>query len=348
MSHQSPPPIAAATDALERAAELEPSDWSGAIELLCEANRRNRSDAIELELAALRHRSARRLDGSAHIASPAAGAAPPIGDHGLPEVSIAELDAATLRAAIVADGSLLVRNALALEHVREVTAMIDRTFEARDAYGPLAGRSKHRSRTSWWDPLPLDAHAAAGLGRTWVRDGGGALLGDSPRAMFEILELYSGLGLHSVASEYLGERPVLSANKCTLRRVPLDATGGWHQDGAFLGDNIRALNLWLCLTPCGVDAPGLDLVPRRLDSIIETGTGGAYFDWAVGADVVTEIVGERGTLRPQFDAGDLLLFDEMYLHSTAVEPTMTRPRHAIEMWCFTASAYPAGHVALVW
>ena len=75
---------------------------------------------------------------------------------------------------------------------------------------------------------------------------------------------------------------MLSANKCTLRRVPLTSNTDWHQDGAFLGRGIRALNVWVALTHCGVDAPGMDLLPRRLDHIVETGTGGAIFDWAVG------------------------------------------------------------------
>ena len=101
------------------------------------------------------------------------------------------------------------------------------------------------------------------------------------------------LGLRTIVSDYLGGRPVLSANKCTLRRVSVKTNGDWHQDGAFLGRGIRAINMWLTLTPCGVDAPGLDLVPRRFDAIVETGTGGAYFDWAVGPEVVERGLGRR-------------------------------------------------------
>ena len=36
-----------------------------------------------------------------------------------------------------------------------------------------------------------------------------------------------------------GERPALSANKATLRRVPVKTSTDWHQDGAFLGQDIR-------------------------------------------------------------------------------------------------------------
>ena len=60
---------------------------------------------------------------------------------------------------------------------------------------------------------------------------------------------------------YLGERPALSVKKWTLRRVPIDTSADWHQDGAFLGSGIRTINMWLSLSQCGADAPGLDIVP---------------------------------------------------------------------------------------
>ena len=47
--------------------------------------------------------------------------------------------------------------------------------------------------------------------------------------------------------------------------------GAWHQDGAFMGD-VRALNLWLSLSRCGDESPGLDIVPRRLDDLVATTT----------------------------------------------------------------------------
>ena len=50
-----------------------------------------------------------------------------------------------------------------------------------------------------------------------------------------------------------------------------DVPGAWHQDGAFMGD-VRALNLWLSLSRCGDESPGLDIVPRRLDQMVATTT----------------------------------------------------------------------------
>ncbi len=126
-------------------------------------------------------------------------------------------------------------------------------------------------------------------------------------------------------SDYLGERPTISVQKCTLRRVDPDAGHGWHQDGAFMGD-VRALNVWLSLSRCGDEAPGMDVVPRRLDHLVPTGTEGALFEWSVSPQVAEEAAGETGVLRPIFEPGDVLLFDDLFLHSTAAEPSMKKSR----------------------
>jgi hypothetical protein len=265
-----------------------------------------------------------------------------VGERGLPEAELGSFDAAQLRGALLEHGCLLVPGALPPERCAELAAAIDRGFEAQDPERDASAAG------AWWAPLQLEPEAAVGLGRKWVRGGGGVLLADSPRLMAAVLDLYTAVGLRDLVRAYLGGRPVLSANKCTLRRVAPTTNGDWHQDGAFLGRGIRALNLWVTLTPCGVDAPGLDVVPRRLDGIVETGTGGAYFDWAVGPALVESTAGPGGVLRPEFEAGDLMIFDDLFLHRTAVAPEMRRDRHAIELWSFAADAYPAGQVPLVW
>jgi hypothetical protein len=102
------------------------------------------------------------------------------------------------------------------------------------------------------------------------------------------------------------------------------------------------LNVWLALSPCGGDrpCPGLDVVPKRFDGLVPTGTDGAYFDWAVGHDCVLRESADAPIIRPEFQAGDALLFDELFLHRTALEPTMTEERYAIESWFFAPSMYP--------
>ena len=112
-----------------------------------------------------------------------------------------------------------------------------------------------------------------------------------------------------------------------------------------MGD-VRALNIWLSLSHCGDDAPGLDLVPRRLDHIVPTGTEGAIFDWSVAPAMAEEAAGESGIVRPIFEPGDVLMFDELCLHSTALDPAMTKTRYAVESWFFGPSAFPVDYVPL--
>ena len=167
---------------------------------------------------------------------------------------------------------------------------------------------------------------------------------DSPRMLFELCELLDETRMVELVASHLGERPALSANKCTLRRVPIDTNTNWHQDGAFLGADVRTLNLWLALSDCAADAPGLEIVPRRLDTVLPTGTEGAMFDWSVSPEIVDEVSRVAPVVTPAFRAGDALLFDHLLLHRTAVEPGMTRERYAMEIWHFAPSGYPEGQI----
>jgi hypothetical protein len=165
--------------------------------------------------------------------------------------------------------------------------------------------------------------------------------------LFELLDLLEETGLTDLVTAHLGERPALSANKCTLRRVPVESNTEWHQDGAFLGATAPTLNVWLSLSHCGVDAPGLDILPQRLDEVVATGTEGALFDWSVSPAVVADLATRTPCVRPRFQPGDALLFDQLLLHRTAVSPGMTRERHAIETWHFAPSRYPDGQIPIV-
>ena len=56
--------------------------------------------------------------------------------------------------------------------------------------------------------------------------------------------------------------------------------------------------------------------------------------------VVAEVTASTGVVRPIFEPGDAILFDEMNLHSTAADPSMPNPRYAIESWFFGLSRLP--------
>ena len=79
------------------------------------------------------------------------------------------------------------------------------------------------------------------------------------------------------------------------------------------------VNVWVALSPCGVDAPSLDVVAKRLDDLAATGTDGALFDWTVGNPLV-ERLAAGAIVRPIFEPGDALMFDHMMLHRTGKRP----------------------------
>ena len=156
--------------------------------------------------------------------------------------------------------------------------------------------------------------------------------------MFDLVETFADAGLTQMVRDYFGEQPMLLARKGTLRRMSHKGkTGGWHQDGAFMGTDIRSLNIWLSLSHCGDDAPGLDIVGRRLDELVQTGDG-AFAAWGTSPDAA-EHAAAGAVVRPIFDPGDALIFDQMNLHRTAIEPEMQHDRYAIETWLFSPSTY---------
>jgi hypothetical protein len=175
--------------------------------------------------------------------------------------------------------------------------------------------------------------------RPWIKEGGGVLAIDSPTLSFEMLELFRSAGVPELVSGYLGEPALISVQKTTLRKAEPSVPGAWHQDGAFMGD-VRSLNLWMALSRCGDVAPGLDIVPRRLEEFAETGTDEAMLSYQVSQRSAETAAAGAAIVRPVFEPGDALFFDEMCLHQTASDPSMPNPRFAIENWFFGGSAFP--------
>jgi hypothetical protein len=332
-------------DALARARELETEgNMRGAIDVLTASNRRRPNAKVERRLVDLRHRafSVPAHAGALEWLGPAEDLFP--GCTGAPEIPAVELDATHIRSAIVRHGGLIVRGLLDGSRVERLTRDIDQALASAEAH--LNGAPDSET-APWWVPFKPQAPYQVGGGRQWIWDQGSVWAVDSPRGLFDLIEIMDEIGLVHTIADYLGERPALSVKKCTLRRVPASTGTNWHQDGAFLGQGIRTLNAWIALTPCGDDSPSLDIVPRRMSGIVETGTDGALFDWSVGEGAVERARGDVPVVRPRFEAGDAMLFDDLFLHRTGVSPGMTRDRYTIEAWFFAPSTYPHDQIPIV-
>jgi hypothetical protein len=261
----------------------------------------------------------------------------PAGGDGIPEVQGEQLTPGLVRAAILRHGSLIARGLVDAERASRLTADIDQAIEASD------GSESRPSGNGFFTPLAVDELAPS---RSVTMSTGTLLLADCPRVAVEVVSLYEDANLRRVIEGYLDEPPALSADKTTLRKATPSEPGGWHQDGKFLGD-VNSLNLWVSLSHCGDTAPGLDLVPRRLDEIVEAGVGpDGLAAITVRHERAEQLAGELGIARPVFEPGDGIFFDHLNLHRTASEPDMIGTRYAIESWFFGPSAFPEGYTSL--
>jgi hypothetical protein len=256
------------------------------------------------------------------------------GIQGPPEIQAKALTAEILAGAIQHHGCLLVRGLIDATQTERLAAVVTQALEAG-----AAGIDQPAS--PWFAPYPLKAGDGMTAGaREFGLTSGAVWTADSPHALAIFLAFLKTHGVVRVIEEYLGERAFLSIGKSTLRRVPPDAYTGWHQDGRFLGADIRTVNCWLALSDCGDDAPGLDLFPKRQADLVESGTKGAFDWWVVGEGVAEEMARTTPIVTPLFKAGDAMLFDQMLLHRTGIRPGLTRERLAIESWFFAGSTFP--------
>lgn len=324
-----------------------------AVQVLLDANRRSPDPAVEERLLIARHRAyeeAARASGGRAEWPPAAPDLTP-GIKGIPEIHRDDLTVEAVASAVRHHGVLLVRGMLGEDDIKHMQVVIDEVFAKHDAWED--GSMNPTETRPWFVPFTPEGdhlHKHESLARGWVREAGGVSTVDSPRGLHEFLEVLERCDIRDILTEYFGEPPAISAKKNTLRRVPTHLfLSDWHQDGSFLGTEIRSLNLWLSLTRCGgdTDVPGLDIVPRRMTEVLETGNPDSIFNWSIGPGLVEPFLEDTPIVSPEFAPGDALFFDEMLVHRTAIPPQIGAERYAVESWFFAPSHYPEKEVPLM-
>lgn len=308
-----------------------------AIDVVTRANRAAPDPALEAALVQLRHDAWPEIahGPSPELPEPPADTAFDPTVSGLPEVGAEGFTAATVRAALEQRGALIVRGLLAPEWCTRLHDGIDRSWEAITRY-----RRTQEFDEAWFQPIDTSAYGLTMTERQWGIAGGTSFVPDSPRLLFGLLEAFDTARVREVATDYFGESPALSLMKIAHRRLPPTATGGWHQDAAVYGETARTLNVWLPVSRCGDVAPGLDVWPHPLDSIVPTvGTEGVA-EFTADPQQVAAMMRDRPPVRPVFDAGDAVIFDQWLLHQTGASPDYTERRYGFECWLFAASTYP--------
>ena len=319
------------------------SELFSEIDELSAANRATPDRETERRILWLRHLAGVGLSAGHHdvaeYPTPAAARLPEVEPGTLPDFGAADATPELLRAAILRDGCMIVRGLVGRDVALHFADLIDRAFAERERLD-----SGDRADPGYYEPFRPTAGFTS-PGPKWIKESGGLLAADSPMLAFELMEMFRAAGVARLAAAYLGEPAVFSVDKTTFRKMEPFRTGAWHQDGSFMG-RVRSLNLWLSLSHCGDTAPGLDVVPRRLDELVETGTPGAWHQDQVSPAKAEEAAGDIPILRPIFEPGDAVLFDDLFLHQTAAHPSMPDTRFAIESWFFGSSAFPDSYAPI--
>ena len=157
--------------------------------------------------------------------------------------------------------------------------------------------------------------------------------------------------LNAFCSGLLGEALACNVDQCWGRRQfapsrypPRHAPHAWHQDGALGFDFLRAaipsseekpldmVTCWIALTPCGIDAPGLEWIEEDIPHLLPPS---ALCDESIRARHHPATF-RHAAMQP----GDCLAFAGNVLHHTQVSPAMQRDRTSLEIRLFDANRLP--------
>ena len=291
---------------------------------------------------ASRHEAAlARLSDEGREAWPPAYADPfPETSKTIPECRASALSAESVGGGVAHHGSVIVRELLSPRQVAALRKMQERIHSQC--------KKSSRDRSGWYVPFIPPPYSGENKLRDRVQNLGGNWLIDSPRGLDLVLDYLESSGVIELMSDHFGERPAISHQKTTLRSVPPDTDrGGWHQDGSFLGDDVRTRNLWIALSTCGGGTParGLDIVPARIEQIlpIDPAIGGAL----IAPEEIDRANSEHPIVTPGFAPGDAIFFDEKLVHRTAQGGVFSDSRYALECWFFAPSHANASYTPIL-
>lgn len=272
----------------------------------------------------------RRMQRGEQLLAAARPALPLAGDpqrfrdvEGLPDVTADALDAQLVADALASHGALVVRSVLPDEAVTELRAHLDLTEKVTEQVKS--------------DPTL----AAEMLGKI---DQLGALA-TSPAAMETLVRWLHLTGIADVVSRYLGEPAVMLGRRIMLMRRSPAAGLGWHQDGAYFGGRLHALNTWIALTPVGEDRPSVEVLGERIDRLVDIAAEDVEASarqplvYDTGPELEAALA-RTSTTEPALRSGDALLFDEMTVHRTGRTEWQARIQECAITWFFAPSRFP--------
>ncbi len=282
----------------------------------------------------------------------------------VPEIDASDFTIDFLKKSIRENGCGIVRNFFEPNEVKTMKAYVDHSFavngnpdsrlhkylsKSLDVKPVLEKtrqniKEKLKVNTTYANTAMYGAKLAQSLAKNET-----FLMVKTPILAEKFLQIFERKKLKTLLHDYFGNEPCVSVYKWVVRKSqPPAAPIDFHQDGAFMGDEISSLNCWIPLTDCGAgyDVHGLDIVPVRMMNAFEKGSG--MLNWTISANAVTEQHTQTAIVTPTFKKGDLLFFDHLLVHRSQSIPNGTQPRYAIETWFFDSVNFPKNQMPIKW
>ena len=189
------------------------------------------------------------------------------------------------------------------------------------------------------------AHATA---KMYASHGVGTVSGlihDGLMKPVQMVRLFEGSLYADICRAYFGsDRLYCQLSRCGFREhrtsISRKSFIPYHQDSYSQDEQITdVLNCWIPLDPCGVSAPGLEVVrnpchpdfPRKDFGLASENA--AYDFITIDRGEVIKAFGDC-FLAPSFDVGDCLIFSQNVIHRTYVTGAMDQPRINFELRIF--------------
>jgi hypothetical protein len=166
---------------------------------------------------------------------------------------------------------------------------------------------------------------------------GSLVLGFCPYAVGVVSTVLSKSPVKACVEAYFGQAIGLSLNSSSVRlsEVSNDVRRVFHQSGSFLGGvDAETISCWIALDECGVEAPGLEVFPHRIDELLPVGGPGAVTSWEIAESKAYGRMGADRAWVPTFKAGDAFFFDHLHVHRAHLTKSMTSDSFAAECWMF--------------
>lgn len=139
----------------------------------------------------------------------------------------------------------------------------------------------------------------------------------------------------ALAHAYLGHEPKIELNSYVRCMVPGPDIQQlpFHQDQSVLHRPL--LNIWVPLDPCGVAAPGLEVIRVYCPDLLEPGGDAAALipveRVRLDESLVLKRFGRKAFWHPALLPGDALIFPGTTIHRSYVTSEMTKRRMSVEL-----------------